>query len=586
MELLVAGLTYSIIGLSITSLIFIFIRKDIPSLITGFFVVLTGYFVTGHEGMGISVVPLLLLLYLIIRRFLPEWQENAISLLSFGVLSFSFYLLIIQPFLIAINVISMCFFCLELFHILDVGGRKRFVRKKEPCKDNIIYYPKVSIHVPIYKEPVEIVKKTLLSLSRLDYPDYEVCVIVNNTKEEELWRPVEEICKSLGERFKFYHLPQYPGYKAGTLNFALKVTSKEAEIIGIVDSDYVAKPDFLRATVPYFKDPLVAIVQTPQDYREFPYSMIGAYWAYRYFFSVIMNSCNEHNAASFMGTMGLIRKNYLEEIGGWDEEVITEDSELGIRVHDRGWKSIYIDKSFGKGLMPFNLGAYKKQRFRWAFGNMQTLQKNIKRIILGNLTFFQKVCYLGSNTIWFNNLLIPYLLLCISTLLEKKISFLIAFSMIGPYLGFIFSRAIGFIGVLPRIEGISIREGILAFLSFLSITWPMSSAWLLCLIRPEGSFWRTPKRKTTFTFMGFLKETKPEIMTIIFCCLFAFLGFLRGIYLTTILLVINSLIYVPSLLAFKWFNKYVSEGKKHNNSSMGHQHEDRNYSTFMETCAP
>jgi cellulose synthase/poly-beta-1,6-N-acetylglucosamine synthase-like glycosyltransferase len=478
----------------------------------------------------------------------------------------------------------MLFFCLELFHILDVDGRKRFIRRKSPFEKEETYLPKVSIHVPIYKEPVEIVRKTLTSLSKLDYPEYEVCVVVNNTKEEALWRPVEEICKGLGERFKFYHLPEYPGYKAGTLNFALKVTSKDAEIIGIVDSDYVVSPDFLRSTVPYFKDPLVAIVQTPQDYREFPYSMIGAYWAYRYFFLTVMNSCNEHNAASFMGTMGLIRKKCLEEIGGWDEEVITEDSELGIRIHNQGWKSIYIDKSFGKGLMPFSFGSYKKQRFRWAFGNMQTLRKNIKRIFFGNLTFLQKICYLGSNTIWFNNLLIPYLLLCASILVDREINLLVAFSMIAPYISFFLSRSLGIIFVLPRLEKIPIREGVLAFISFLSITLPMSYAWLLCLIKPKGSFWRTPKTKATFTFAGFIKDTKFEIMNIIISWVFAILGFFRGLYLTTILLILNSIIYMPSVVAFRWFDKFVSEGNKHNSSSIDNN-EDRNYSTFMEACA-
>ncbi|MGB9716016.1 MAG: glycosyltransferase [Thermodesulfovibrionales bacterium] len=586
MESLVAvGLTYSIIGLSITSLIFVLSKKDIPFWVTGFFVYLLGHLITGYEIPGIFVIFLLVLLYLIIKSLLPEWQDNAILLMSFSLLSFSFYILTIYPISIFINIISMLFFSLEMFHILDVGGRKSFIRKRGPSIEKDLYHPKVSIHVPIYKEPVEIVRKTLSSLSNLDYPDYEVCVIVNNTKEESLWRPIEEICKSLGKRFRFFHLPEYPGYKAGTLNFALKATSKDAEIIGIVDSDYIVSPDFLKATVPYFKDPMVAIVQTPQDYREFPDSMNGAYWAYRYFFSIIMNSCNEHNAASFMGTMGLIRKKSLEEVGGWDEEIITEDSELGIRIHNRGWKSIYIDKSFGKGLMPFSFIAYKKQRFRWAFGNMQTIRKNLKEVLFGNLTFLQKVCYLGSNTIWFNNLLIPYLLLCFSIFIEKGKGFAIAFSMIAPYFSFLLSRVIGFIIVLPRIEKISIREGMLALLSFLSITLPMSTAWLLCLIKPKGGFWRTPKTKGSFTFISFLKEIKVEITIIIICWIFAFSGFLRGLYLSSILLMINSLIYMPSLLTFRWFNKFVAEGDKHKNSSIGGKNEDRDYSTFMETCS-
>lgn len=578
-------LLYSIVGLGIGSLIFTLAKRNLPFWITLLVIFITGYLLTREWISGIFVILLIVLFYIFARSLLSEWKDNALLLLGFGIASFSFYLFTIYPFLIFVNLISMLFFCLGLFHILDVSGKKDepVIEDKETLKET--YQPKVSIHVPIYKEPVEIVRKTLLSLSKLDYPDYEVCVIVNNTREESLWRPIEEICKSIGERFRFFHLPEYPGYKAGTLNFALKVTSKDAEIIGIVDSDYIVSPDFLKNTVPYFKDPVVAIVQTPQDYREFPDSMKGAYWAYRYFFSVIMNSCNKHNAASFMGTMGLIRRGCLEEVGGWDEEVITEDSELGIRIHNHEWKSIYIDRSFGRGLMPFSFTAYKKQRFRWAFGNMQTIRKNIRNVLFGNLTTLQKICYLGSNTVWFNNLLIPFVLLCVSVFLEKEKSLTMAFSLIGPYLSFLLSHIIGFIGVLPRLERIQLKEGISAFLSFLSITLPMSYAWILCLINPKGSFWRTPKEKETFTFIRFLKETRLELLIVLVSLIFCILGFIRGLYLTVVLLLMNSLIYMPSLIAYRWFNKFLNEGNSHSNNSIGSRYEDRYHSTFMEACA-
>jgi cellulose synthase/poly-beta-1,6-N-acetylglucosamine synthase-like glycosyltransferase len=90
-----------------------------------------------------------------------------------------------------------------------------------------------------------------------------VLVIDNNTVGEDVWRPMETHCAALGGRFRFFHLPQWPGYKAGALNFALGRTSPEAEIIGVIDSDYQVSPDWLRSLVPYFRQEKVGFVQAP-----------------------------------------------------------------------------------------------------------------------------------------------------------------------------------------------------------------------------------------------------------------------------------------------------------------------------------
>jgi exo-beta-1,3-glucanase (GH17 family) len=63
--------------------------------------------------------------------------------------------------------------------------------------------PKVSIHVPAYREPAEMVLKTIDSLAALDYPNFEAIIIVNNTPEAEYSAPVATRCAELGPRFKF-----------------------------------------------------------------------------------------------------------------------------------------------------------------------------------------------------------------------------------------------------------------------------------------------------------------------------------------------------------------------------------------------
>src|SRR6202048_4013685 len=120
-------------------------------------------------------------------------------------------------------------------------------------------FPKVSIHVPAYFEPPEMLKQTLDAVSRLDYPNFECVVIINNTPDPEFWQPIQDHCRTLGERFKFINAEKVKGFKAGALRIAMARTAVDAEIIGIIDADYVVQPDWLKDLVPVFADPRVGL---------------------------------------------------------------------------------------------------------------------------------------------------------------------------------------------------------------------------------------------------------------------------------------------------------------------------------------
>jgi glycosyltransferase involved in cell wall biosynthesis len=220
------------------------------------------------------------------------------------------------------------------------------------------------------------VRQTLDALAKLDYPDYEVLVIDNNTSDPALWEPVAEHCARLGARFRFYHLGKWPGFKAGALNFALQETARDADVVGILDSDYIVTPDWLRCMVPQFANPRVGFVQSPQDYRDNDGSFFKRlmFWEYAGFFHLGMVNRNERNAIIQHGTMSLIRKSALVESGGWAEWTITEDAELGLRLFREGYEAVYSPRSFGRGVMPDDFAAFRKQRFRWAYGAMQIVR--------------------------------------------------------------------------------------------------------------------------------------------------------------------------------------------------------------------
>src|SRR5713226_4587310 len=245
--------------------------------------------------------------------------------------------------------------------------------------------PKVSIHVPAYYEPPEMLKQTLDAVAKLDYPNFECVVIINNTPDPEFWQPIQDHCRTLGERFKFIHAEKVQGFKAGALRIAMDRTAADAEIIGVIDADYVVQPDWLKDLVPVFADPHVGLVQAPQDHRDgdrslMHYIMNGEYAG---FFDIGMVQRNEANAIIVHGTMCLIRRAAMDMAGGWNGDTICEDTDLGLAIIEHGWLTHYTNHRYGHGLLPDTYEAFKKQRHRWAYGGFQIVKKHWRRFLPG-----------------------------------------------------------------------------------------------------------------------------------------------------------------------------------------------------------
>ncbi|MCI0393327.1 MAG: glycosyltransferase [Chloroflexi bacterium] len=390
------------------------------------------------------------------------------------------------------------------YEVLDVMCRIRWRRLFLPFTGPNDYWPKVSIHVPAHAEPTEMVIETLSALHKLDYPNYEVIMVDDNTNEDELWRPVLDFCHQAG--FKVFHLQNYPGFKSGALNFALSQTAPDAEIVVVVDADYVVEPNFLRETVPYFHNPRVAFVQTPQSFRNSDDNLFArrSTLAQRFFFEISMRSRNEYNAIIFCGTMGLIRKRALERIGGWDEWCITEDAEASLRLLSRGYQSIYINRAFGHGLLPTTFESTKKQRFRWAFGGMQILRRYWRQLMPwteqpAGLTRRQRLAYLMGLLSWVNDLLV---LIFTGFLLLTSAAFALGYSLPVRQLAEwillvpVLSIVTGMLRVawaMRLATGCSWREGFGAFTTMLALSWTVAQACLSALRHDKGVFLRTPK---------------------------------------------------------------------------------------------
>jgi hypothetical protein len=189
----------------------------------------------------------------------------------------------------------------------------------------------VSLHIPAYNEPPELLIETIKAVERIDYPNFEVVVIDNNTKDPAVWGPVEEYCRDR-KRVRFVHVAPWPGYKAGACNLVLRrYTDPRAEIIGLVDADDLVQPHYLRETVSYFSDPNIGFVQTFEGNREFEGSnyYTACVDSFQAFYLSVMSSRNERDTVPFVGTMGLFRRSAL-----------TADRRVERVVHLRGHRGL------------------------------------------------------------------------------------------------------------------------------------------------------------------------------------------------------------------------------------------------------
>jgi len=381
-------------------------------------------------------------------------------------------------------------------------------------------FPKVSIHVPASNEPPQMLMETLDALSRLDYADYEVIVIDNNTHDEELWRPVEQHCRRLGERFRFFHVEKLAGFKAGALNFALKHTAHDVGIVAVIDSDYQVQPHWLVDLVPMFARPQVAIVQAPQDYRDEAQNAFKAmcYAEYRGFFCIGMVTRNERNAIIQHGTMTLVRHIPLVTAGGWAEWCITEDAELGLRLFEHGCEAQYVSRSYGRGLMPDCFRDYKKQRFRWAYGAVQILRRHRRALFARHsptLTAGQRYHFIAGWLPWLAdgvNLLFNVAAVCWSTAMivapHRFDPPLIMFSVM-PLSLFTF-RLVKLAHLYTTRVGANFRQTAAAAIAGLALSHTIGAAVVKAVFTQREPFRRTPKNARSYPLLEGLAAVPAE----------------------------------------------------------------------------
>jgi cellulose synthase/poly-beta-1,6-N-acetylglucosamine synthase-like glycosyltransferase/exo-beta-1,3-glucanase (GH17 family) len=366
------------------------------------------------------------------------------------------------------------------------------------------YMPKVSIHIPAYREPPDMLLRTIDSVAQLDYPNFECVVVINNTPDPAFWRPIEKRCRDLGPRFKFVCVQNLKGFKAAALRLAMAETAGDAEIIGIIDADYVVDPAWLSDLVPGFSDPEVGLIQAPQDHRDGGRSELHAAMNAEYagFFDIGMVERNEVNAIIVHGTMCLIRRTALAAAGGWSSDTICEDSDLGLTIMELGWRAHYTNRRYGWGLLPQDYLAFKTQRARWAGGAVQIVKKHWRRFLPGTsrLDRDQKREFIFGWLNWFGAEIIAVAAALLNLVWVPFVAFKIvaipdALLTLPIFSAFLVSL-IHFVCSYRMRVGVPYRQMLGAMLVFMSVQWTVASAAFKAALPAQSSYFHRTRKGT------------------------------------------------------------------------------------------
>ena len=422
--------------------------------------------------------------------------------------------MVTASFVLLLDVAAFLVWISNINYQTDVLCRSR--RGRPLPKADPSYQPMVSLHIPAYNEPPEMLIETIRAAERIDYPDFEIVVVDNNTSDPAVWGPVEEYCRDR-PRVKFVHVAPWPGYKAGACNLALRrYTDPRAEVIGLIDADDLVEPYYLRETVSYFSDPGVGFVQTFEGNRDFEGSSYytACVDSFQAFYLSVMSSRNERDAVPFVGTMGLFRLSALIAVGGWNEWCICEDVEASLRVLKDGWSGLYIPRCFGRGVVPPSWAGMLTQRHRWCFGAMQILRLHWRSLMPwdrspdNHMTSAQRRDYLMASLGWFRDILMlafSLLLLAVTGLLVTHSDFAIA-PLDGARsllpLSLILIATICMMSTLRNWTTLSYRRALLSLVISLGVTFVIARGCVEGVARRDGVFLRTSKagaRRTVFT---------------------------------------------------------------------------------------
>ena len=254
--------------------------------------------------------------------------------------------------------------------------------------------PRVTVQLPVYNERY-VVQRLLEEVTKLEYPKERLQIQVLDDSTDDTHPFAEALVaqyQALGHSIEYHHRNSREGFKAGALQEGLKTST--GELIAVFDADFLPPADFLLRTVHFFTDPKVGVVQTRWSYLNRNSSVlteVSAMLLDGHFVLEHVARCGRGLFFNFNGTAGVLRRQMIDDAGGWQHDTLTEDCDLSYRAQLKGWRFLYLPGLDCPSELPVDMHAFQVQQSRWAKGLIQVSRKLLPQILRAPIPWRHKV---------------------------------------------------------------------------------------------------------------------------------------------------------------------------------------------------
>ncbi|MBM3787758.1 MAG: glycosyltransferase [Acidobacteria bacterium] len=263
--------------------------------------------------------------------------------------------------------------------------------------------PPVTIQLPLYNERF-VVERLVEQIVKMDYPKHLLQIQVLDDSTDETHPFTERLVaeyRAQGHPIEYIHRTNRHGYKAGALQEGLRTAT--GEFVAVFDADFVVPADFLRKTIHYFADPKVGVVQTRWTYLNQHYNVLTEVQTMLLDGHFVLEHVARAGSGlffNFNGTAGILRKEMIQDAGGWQHDTLTEDSDLSYRAQLKGWRFVYASDVECPSELPFDMHGFQVQQTRWSKGLTQCAKKLLPMILKSDQPWrvkLEAVCHLTPN---------------------------------------------------------------------------------------------------------------------------------------------------------------------------------------------
>jgi cellulose synthase/poly-beta-1,6-N-acetylglucosamine synthase-like glycosyltransferase len=297
-----------------------------------------------------------------------------------------------------------------------ISAQKKETKSQTFNLSNPDEIPYVTIQLPVYNE-LYVMERLLDNIAKIDYPKDKLEIqVLDDSTDETIETTAAQVTALKSKGLDITHIcrTNRDGFKAGALKEGLKIA--KGEFIAIFDADFLPQKNWLKQTIPYFKDEDIGVVQTRWSHLNRNYSILTRIQAFALDAHFTLEQVGRNSKGHFInfnGTAGVWRKKCILDAGNWEGDTLTEDLDLSYRAQLKNWKFKYLEDVETPAELPVVISAARSQQFRWNKGGAENFRKMMWKVLknkdISAKTKVHGLLHLLNSTMFLNILIVAVL---------------------------------------------------------------------------------------------------------------------------------------------------------------------------------